>query len=189
METHSPTTQSVALGERSIPKFFHPLLAWPSCTGSVPRYVGTGPMNVATTTNGGSSWSGPYARSWYYAESQGSGVAIGNTVYFVAPNGPVGSTDIYYVTYTYGSGSWNSAVEIDSGSSASITSDGASNLYIFYTGGSSVKYVMSTSGGSSWIAPKTLVSSETSPNCMNLAYSTTSGYVVAAWVTARATSS
>jgi RHS repeat-associated protein len=148
---------------------------------------GTASMYVSTSTTGGGSgtWSTPVATSVTdYYQSMGAGVAVGSTVYYVTPDA---YGNMYYLTYTYGSTSWNSATEISTGtssySSASIATDGGSNLYIFYTSGSSVKYISSSSGGSSWTTAETLVSSETDPTWINLAYSTSSGFVVAAWET------
>jgi len=118
---------------------------------------------IYTTADGGSTWSSPVSTP------QGldniltlSSVSVGDTVYSVTPDTSGG---IFLWTYTYGGSSFVGPTALarccsEGYNDATISTDGASYLFVAYSNSSSVIYEASTDLGKSWTSSTAITTTE-----------------------------
>jgi Neuraminidase (sialidase) len=135
---------------------------------------------IYTTANGGATWSSPVTTPPDNIFTLSS-VSVGDTVYSVTSDT---SGNVYLWTYAYGSSAFAGPTALAKCcyNDATISTDGASLLFVAYSSSSSVLYETSKDVGASWTPPAAIATAENQIQLGSLATnSLTSGLVSVVW--------
>jgi hypothetical protein len=140
-------------------------------------------LDIYTTADGGATWSSPVATSADNILTV-SAIAVGDTVYSVTADT---SGNVFLWTYAYGSSSFASPTALanccsDGYDDATISTDGASFLFVAYSNSSSVIYETSADLGTSWTPSTAITTTENNIQPGTLATNPiTSGLISVVW--------
>ncbi len=145
----------------------------------------SGKSVIYTTANGGATWSSPVSTP------QGldniltlSSVSVGDTVYSVTSD-TSGNVDLW--SYAYGGSAFAGPTTLAKCclgyNDATISTDGASVLFVAYSNSNSVLYETSKDLGASWTSPAAITTTENGiqPGSLATSYYLTGGVVPVVW--------